>query len=277
MASGSRRKQRDLDVGWLMTPMLVLLLILFVVPVGLLLLRSFTGNPGGLTAYREFLGTPEFVGILWRTIYVALIVTLISLAVGYPYAYLAARSSTRVQRILIGLVSVSLFLSLVVRCYAWLAILGPGGVLNLVAHSVGLNVRINGVHNMFGVLVGDLQYTLPFVILPIYDVMRRVDPRLMSAAATLGGGPVRRFIRVYLPSTMPGVAAGCLVAFVATLGYYITPSILGAPQNMMIGQLIAGLMLTSLQWDLGTAVASILLVTAVAFFVGFRRIMARVA
>lgn len=269
--------RRDYDIGWLIFPILGLLFVVFLVPVAMLLLRSFTGSPGGLASYRAFFESPPLVNILVRTVMTALVVTSISLVVGYPYAYLAATSSTKTQRILIGLVSASLFLSLVVRCYAWLAILGPGGAITAAADAAGLHIQVNGLHNMVGVIIGDLQYTLPFVVLPIFDVMRRVDLRLTAAAATLGAGPMRRFLRVYLPATLPGVAAGCLVSFVATLGYYIAPSILGGPQTMMLGQLIAGFMLTTLQWGQGAAVASVLLVTALLFFVAFRRIMARAA
>jgi ABC-type spermidine/putrescine transport system permease subunit I len=255
---------------------MALILVAFGLPVALLLARSFTQAPGGLTYYKEFLSSAALVQILIRTVVTAALVTLVSLLIGYPFAYLAISSRPTPRRVLMGIVSASLLVGLVVRGYAWLAILDRGGLVNATLRALHLeDLQFVGVHNLLGVVIGVLQYTLPFVILPIYDGMSRVDAQLPRAAASLGAGPVRAFAKVYFPLTLPGVVAGCTISFIAVLGYYILPSILGGPQNMMVGQLIAGKMLTSV--GQGTAIASILLLVSLALFVVFYRVTTRVA
>jgi ABC-type spermidine/putrescine transport system permease subunit I len=120
-----------------------------------------------------------------------------------------------------------------------------------------------------------VQYGIPFMVLAVYDVMRRVDPNLTKAAATMGARPSRAFIRVYWPLTMPGVIAGSAIVFITTLGYYILPSILGGPRNTMVGQVIADKVQTTLDWAGATALAGILLLVSVAGFVGFLRVTRR--
>jgi putative spermidine/putrescine transport system permease protein len=274
--SAKRVTRRFAEPTWLVVPVLFLLFIAFVVPVVMLLARSVLGPPVGLGSYQSFLGSPELRTVLLRTLWTAGIVTVISIGVGYPYAFLAVSTTPRMRRLLLGVVTTSLFISLVVRCYAWLAILDRGGALNALLHAIGFpNAQIVGVHNFAGVVIGILQYTIPLSILPMYDVMSRVDERLPHAAASLGAGPIRKFLTVYFPLTLPGVAAGALLTFISALGYYIAPSLLGGPQNTMIGSLIANDILTTLQWGQGAAVATVLLVLALLFFVSFNKIMAR--
>jgi len=261
----------QMGAGWLSLPSLALLAVAFVSPVGLLLAQSFIEEPGGLAHYEAFIGSNALLTILFRTIWTALAVTAFCLLLGYPFAYVAATTTPQKAAFLIGIVSVSLFISLVVRCYAWLAILDRGGLVNTALAAIGLeNLQIVGVHNFAGVLIGVIQFTLPFMILSIYDVMRRFDDHLLQASAILGGGPLRTFAHVYLPLTVPGVFAGCAIVFITSLGYYIAPSILGGPQNVMIGELIAIKIRTTVEWGIGTAIASVLLVVAVVFFVIFQ-------
>lgn len=264
--------RRGFDPTWLLVPGLIVLLVAFFLPVTLILPRSFLESPGGLAHYERFLTSPALVKILLRTVRTAFLVTGISLAVGYPFAYLAATSSARIRTILLGIVSSALFISLIVRSYAWLAILDRGGLINALLHALGWkDTEVIAVHNLTGVLIGLLQYALPFMILPLYTVMRRVDHALPRAAASLGADPVRAFLLVYLPLTLPGVIAGCVIVFISILGYFIVPSILGGPQDMMIGEFVAVKIRTTVEWGLGTAVASMLLVVAVVFFLLFRK------
>lgn len=262
---------------WWVAPGLVLIVVVFLAPVGVLLARSFTDPPGGLTHYETFFESAGLVKILVRTVWTAAIVTAISLVVAYPVAHIAATTTPGLQTLIIGVVGASLFISLVVRCYAWLAILDRRGLVNATLGAVGLDgVEIVGVHNFSGVLIGVLQFTLPFMILPLYQVMRMYDQRLTLAAASLGAAPWRALLRVYIPLTLPGAIAGCAIVFITTLGYYIAPSILGGPQNVMIGELIAVKIRTTVEWGLGAAIASVLLVVALTLFVVFYRTTARV-
>jgi ABC-type spermidine/putrescine transport system permease subunit I len=258
---------------WLVLPAVIVIVAVLIVPVGLLLSLSFDR---GFANYADFLGQAALVRILWRTIGTALFITGLSFVLGYPFAYLMASSGPRARNILLAIVTSSLFISVVVRCYAWLAILDRGGVLNTISGAVGAHdFQIVGVHNLAGVVVGVLQYSLPLMILPIYDVMLRTDTSLMRAAASLGANSVRSFFRVYLPQTIPGVVAGSSVVFVATLGYYIIPSILGGPQNEMIGELIATTITTTVQWELASTIASLLFAASMVFFVIFYLVTSR--
>lgn len=256
----------------LLGPGTVLLVLAFLVPVGLVLARSFTEPPGGLHHYFEFARSPALLRIGLRSMQIAGVVTAVSLVIAYPYAYLALRVGPRARRLLLGVAGASLFISIVVRGYAWLAILDRKGVMNTALASVGLEeLQVTLVHNFAGVVIGMVQYGVPFMILPLYDVMRRVNPAYLRAAAVLGAGPTRAFWRIFVPLTMPGVVAGCTIVFIVTLGYYILPALLGGPQNTMIGEFIAVQMRSSLEWGLGAAMASVLLVFAVITFVLLRR------
>jgi putative spermidine/putrescine transport system permease protein len=260
----------------LLTPAFILVALVFCYPALELLLKSFTASPGGLSHYRDFFEAPAFVGILGRSAWTALIVTVISIVAAYPIAYLAATSSARVRAAILGTVGVSLFISVVVRGYSWLTILDRNGLMNTTFRWLGLDaMQTTLVHNFAGVVIGMAQYGIPFMVFPVYDVMRRIDPRLTHAAATLGARPSVAFLRVFLPLTLPGVIAGSTIVFIATLGYYVLPSILGGPANMMIGELIATQFQTTLDWGLGSAIATVLLASAVVCFFGFYRLSLR--
>jgi putative spermidine/putrescine transport system permease protein len=264
--------------GWpylLVVPALLLVGIVFIYPAGTLLTRSFTAKPAGLSHYREFIDSP-LLTILTRSAWTALIVTLISLVVAYPLAYLAATSSTRLRTAILGTVGVSLFISVVVRGYSWLTILDRNGLMNTTLRWIGLpGLQHTLVHNFAGVVIGMIQYGIPFMVFPLYDVMRRIDRRLTYAAETLGARPWVAFTRVFLPLTIPGVMAGSTIVFVATIGYYVLPSILGGPSNTMIGEFIATQFQTTLDWGLGSAAASILFAIALLAFFVFYRLSAR--
>ncbi|MCW2611471.1 MAG: binding-protein-dependent transport system inner rane component, partial [Cryptosporangiaceae bacterium] len=177
----------------------------------------------------------------------------------------------RARRVLLGVAAASLFVSIVVRGYGWLTILDRNGVVNTALGAVGLErYSTTLVHNFAGVLIGMVQYGIPFMVFPLYDVMRRVDPRLLRAAATLGASPRRAFWRVYVPLTFPGVTAGSTVVFIAALGYYILPAILGGPQNTMIGEFIANQFLSTADFGLGAASAALLLAVAVLTFLALQ-------
>jgi ABC-type spermidine/putrescine transport system permease subunit I len=250
---------------------MALVVVVFAYPAARLLLRSFTESPGGLTNYADVFRDPGLMRILGRSVLTATVVTAIALAAGYAYAYAAVTSGPRMRNILLTLVGASLFVSVVVRGYSWLAILDRNGALNAGLDAVGLkSLQTVLVHNFAGVVIGMVQYGIPFMVFPLYDVMRRVDPRLLRAAATLGASPRRAFWRVYVPLTFPGVTAGSTVVFIAALGYYILPAILGGPQNTMIGEFIANQFLSTADFGLGAASAALLLAVAVLTFLALQ-------
>jgi ABC-type spermidine/putrescine transport system permease subunit I len=255
---------------------LLLLGGVFGYPVFSVLSLSFSGNPPGLSHYLDLFRVAAFLHILGRTFWTASVVTLLALLVGYPFAYLAATTYSRLGNFLVGVVSGSLFMSAIVRSYALLAILDRNGLVSSVMHVLGLGtMRVQLVHNAVGVVIGCLQFAIPLMVVPTYAVMRRFDQQYVSAARSLGASPFAAFCLIYLPLTSPGAIAGCTIVFITTLGYYIVPSILGGPQDMMFGQLIAIQMQTTLDWGLGTAMASILLAITLICFAFLRNVTMR--
>lgn len=254
----------------LLLPALVLIAAVFLYPVIAMLVRSFTTPPGGLSHYKDVFTTGGVLTILGRSLLISVIVTVVSLLVGYPFAYVAATTRhRRLGLLMVGFAAASLFISVIVRSYAWLAILQKNGVLDTWLGHIGIHVNL--VNTMAGVVIGMVQYAIPFMVLSLYDNMRRIDIRLTRAAAALGASPMRAFARVYLPLTLPGLVAGCVIVFITTLGYYIIPSILGGPHNSMIGQLIATEIQVTLNWGRGSAEGALVLFVAVVAFVAFYR------
>lgn len=242
-------------------PAMVVLVPVFLLPTLFLLSQSFTAAPAGLSHYQELFGSQLFWSVLIRSFVIAGIVTVISLLLGLPYAAVANSSGPRLRNVLYGAVIASLFFSVIVRAYAWLALLGDGGPVHSALAALGVpaeNVAL--VNSPTGVVIGMVQYGVPYVVLAIADVMRRVDANYDRAAATLGAGPVRRWLQIKLPMLMPGITAGCTIVFVTTLGYFIIPAVLGSPRELMIGGLISGQVGTTMNWGLGAAMATVLLV-----------------
>jgi putative spermidine/putrescine transport system permease protein len=266
------QRRAGADPSWLILPALLVLIPAFVVPTLYVLVRSFTEPPAGLSHYSKALDSELVRTVLVRSALIAGAVTLISLAVALPYAVAAVRAGRRLRTVLLGAVAASLFISVIVRSYAWLAILDRQGPVTDLTRALGITgPDFSLVHNLTGVLIGMTQYGVPLMVMAIYDVMRRLDGRLEKAAATLGAGPFTRWRKINLPLIMPGVAAGMIIVFISTLGYYIIPAILGSPRTAMIGQLIATQVGTTLNWGLGAALASILLAGTMLSFVLFRR------
>lgn len=269
---GARRaRARRGGPGWLVAPALALLVPAFFVPTLFVLVRSITTEPVGVGRYGDVFGSSLIVSVFGRSVMIAAIVTAVSLAIGVPYAVVAVRSGPRLRALLLGAVASSLFLSVIVRAYAWLALLDRNGPLVKLARLLGFHdANFSLVHNLAGVVIGLAQYGVPFVVLACFDVMRRLDSSYERAAATLGAGPVARWTRINLPLLMPGIAAGAVIVFISTLGYYIIPAILGGPGDLMIGQLIANQISTTLNWGLGAAISSVLLVVTLVALVAFQ-------
>ena len=239
----------------------MLLVPVFLVPTVILLVTSFTSDQGMFHQYQRMWETELVRTVFLRSLTVAAIVTLISLVLAIPYASIALKSGRRLRNILLGAVTASLFFSVLVRAYAWLAILGHGGPVLSALKSLGVDIeQLQLVNSPTGVIVGMVQYGLPFMVISLTDVMGRLDGNLERAAAAHGAGPVRRFLTVTLPLLTPGVLAGSTIVFVTTLGYFVIPAILGSPREMMIGQLISDQVGTTLDWSYGAALSAVLLV-----------------
>jgi putative spermidine/putrescine transport system permease protein len=248
--------------GWLAMPLLVFLTVAFLAPMFLMVVRSVTDPPGaGLANYQTFFGSDANIRVLGNTFYIATVCTIACLLVGYPYAYLMSIVPSRVAGLLLIFVLVPFWSSLLVRTFAWEVILRDTGLINSVLRSLGIiQEPLPLIRNTFSVILGMSQILLPFMVLPLYTVMQRIDPELTRAAANLGAPPFAAFRRVFVPLSFPGIAAGALLVFVLALGFYITPTLLGSPRETMISRFIADQVQQRLNWGLATAMAVILMV-----------------
>jgi putative spermidine/putrescine transport system permease protein len=210
-----------------------------------------------------------FRRIFLRTLWISSLVTGLTLLLGYPVAYLLARLPTRISNLLLILVLLPFWTSLLVRTTAWIVLLQTYGVINDFALWVGLlDERVQLIFNRLGTVLAMTHIQLPFTILPIYSVMKTISPTHVRAARSLGAGPFYAFWRVYFPQTVPGIAAGCLLTFILALGYYITPALVGGPNDQMVSYFVAHYTNRELNWSMASALGAILLaLTLVLFFV----------
>jgi spermidine/putrescine transport system permease protein len=244
-SSGHDIRQR-ISGRLLALPALVWLILFFLLPLGIVFVVSFmTRGRGGTFNFpltldnylRVFeIYTPVFLDSIW----IALLTTIICLISGYPLAFfISTRKNKTVQQFALFLVILPFWTNFLVRTYAWRVILGTEGVVNVGLLNLGaVSQPLALLNTDFAVLVGLIYGFLPFMVLPIYASVERFDFRLVEAAHDLGANDLRAFLRVVLPLTMPGVAAGCILVFIPTIGAYITPDLLGGTDGFMIGNLI---------------------------------------
>ena len=232
-------------------------------------------RPGGAVARQ-----PEqrriYLPLLWRTLWVSLTITGLCLLLGYPIAHLIAHAPPRLGNLLLILVLVPFWTSLLVRTTSWIVLLQTQGVLNDVMVALGLigdDGRLSMIYNMTGTLVAMTHVLLPFMILPLYSIMRAIPPIQMSAAASLGASSFQAFWRVYWPQTLPGVSAGSLLVFILAIGYYITPALVGGSSGQLISNMIAFHMQTSLNWGLAAALGGILLACVGVLYLFYDRLV----
>lgn len=275
------RETRREAVG-LLLPGLVLLAVLFYLPQLLMLgvsLGSRTAyggvEPGvSLANYLRALD-PLYLTILGRSVVLAAATTLLCLALGYPVAYwLARRAPRRYRSALLALVILPFWTSFLVRMYAWIVLLRSEGVVNLALSGLGLP-RAELLYNDFAVLLGQLYGELPFMIIPLYVSLEKLDPSLLEAAADLGADARRAFLRVVVPQTLPRIAAGCVLVFIPSLGAYLAPDLLGGGKTAYIGNLIQGQFAVARDMPFGAALSFVLSLAVLALFVAFRRPLAK--
>ncbi len=216
------------------------------------------------------------VSLFWRTLWMSLVITALTLLLGYPIAFLLASLPLRYSNLLLILVLLPFWTSLLVRTTTWIAILQSQGILNDMMVALGViadDARWQMIHNKTGTIVAMTHILLPFMILPLYSVMKTISPSYMRAARSLGGRPFLCFRRVYFPLTLPGIAAGGILVFILSIGYYITPALVGGQSGRFITNTIAYHMQTSLNWGLAAAIASILLFVVVVCYLVFNRLI----
>ena len=217
-----------------------------------------------------------YVPLLLRTLLVSTAITALCLLLGYPVAYLIAHAPPSRANLLLLLVLIPFWTSLLVRTTAWIVLLQSRGVLNDVLVTVGVLAdedRLQMIYNMTGTVVAMTHVLLPFMVLPLYAVMRTIPAQHMSAAASLGASFGQAFRRVYWPQTLPGVGAGSLLVFILAIGYYITPALVGGRTGQLISNMIAYHMQQSLNWGLAAALGGILLACVIGLYLLYDRIV----
>jgi ABC-type spermidine/putrescine transport system permease subunit I len=232
---------------------------LFLYPLGALTWQSFHDPHLGLGNYREALSSSLVWSVLKTTFEVAGIVTVICLVCGYPIAYVLANSSPTVRRRLLVFVLVPFWTSTLVRTYSWVVILSRHGPLNWLFENVGIGDR-QLLYNRSGTIIGMTHIMLPYMILSLYPILRGIDKSYSQASESLGAGRLTTFCRVYLPLSAPGIVAGSMVVFILSLGFFITPALLGGPTDLMASMFIDVQVERLLNWGLATSVSVILLV-----------------
>ena len=214
--------------------------------------------------------------LFYRTLWMSALITVLCLLLGYPVAYLLATLPLRTSNLLMILVLLPFWTSLLVRTTSWIAILQTEGVLNDVLVFTGLiaeDGRLQLIHNQFGTFVAMVHILLPFMILPLYSVMKTIPPSLMRAARSLGATPFTAFVRVYMPNTVSGVGAGSIMVFILSIGYYITPALVGGRTGTFISNFIAVHVSETLNWGLAAALGSLLLALVLALYLLYDRLV----
>ncbi|GLW98238.1 ABC transporter permease [Microtetraspora sp. NBRC 16547] len=233
IVAATRRGRRPRGL-LLLAPALVMLLVFFAYPVADIVWRAFSEPHLGLQNLRDVFADPVTLRVLTRTVVTAFGVATLTLVLAYPYAHLMTVVSLRWRAVLMALVLLPFWTSLMARNFAWIVLLQDGGPL---AKLTGLGEKPL-LGTAVGVALGMVQVLLPYMVLPLYSAMSGIDRRLLSAAASLGAPRRTVFGRIYLPLSMPGVVAGYTLVFVLALGFYITPRLLGSPQQSLIAQVI---------------------------------------
>jgi putative spermidine/putrescine transport system permease protein len=214
--------------------------------------------------------TPDqaiYLDIFARTFWMGLIITAICLVLAYPLAYLLANLPSRQSNLLMILVLLPFWTSILVRVAAWIVLLQSGGLINSGLMAMGvIDKPLALVFNRTGVYISMVHILLPFMILPIYSVMKGISPTYMRAAISLGCHPFASFWRVYFPQTYAGVGAGCLLVFILAIGYYITPALLGSPNDQMVSYFVAFYTNTSINWGMATALGGLLLLATIVLY-----------
>jgi putative spermidine/putrescine transport system permease protein len=245
---------------WLLAPALLLMLAAFVWPVGWLLSRAFTEPQLGVQNFVLLWDRPVYLRVIGNTVLISAVATPICVLLGFPVAHAMAHASPTLRRWLVFVVLVPFWTSLLVRTFATVILLQRRGPVNSMLLGMGLTSEpLPLLYNMTGLMLGAVQVLLPFVVFPLHAAMSRIEPSYMQAALTLGAHPVRAFLRVYLPLTLPGLLTGATLVFISTLGYFITPAMLGGPRELMVAQLIQDLIGQFGNWGVAGALSLVLL------------------
>jgi putative spermidine/putrescine transport system permease protein len=218
--------------------------------------------------------TQIYIQLYAKSLKLALYITLLTIMIGYPLAYYLVTLPTRVANVLMICVLLPFWTSLLVRTTSWIALLQTNGVINSILQSLHvIDEPLEMLYTQFATIIAMTHILLPFMVLPLYSVMKGIDPSYLRAALSLGGKPIPAFIKIYMPMTVPGLAAGSLLVFIISIGYYITPALVGGTDGQMISNIIAFHMQSSNNWELAAALGSLLLAVILIMYAIYDRIV----
>ena len=263
---GDEQRERWMILG-LCTPSLLVVVVLMIIPVAWLFWLSVIGADGNLSweNYARLGKSKSYLNIFKMTFNVALVTTVVCVVIGYPLTYMISQLPRRVANIAMFAVLLPFWTSLLVRTYAWLVLLQKKGLVNTWLIELGiLDDPLRLVHNYTGTIIGMSQIMLPYLVLPLYASMRAIDRDYLKAASNLGAGPARAFWTIFFPLSLPGLFAGLLLVFVISLGFFVTPVILGGGRVTMVAMRIEKSIALYSNWGAASALAVILLIMTLA-------------
>ena len=255
--------------------------LMLILPMALIALYSIV-EPGNsiisfsltLEHYIKFFTDPDFLIILWRSIVIALKTTVICLLLGYPVAYFVARSSEKMQNLLVLVITIPMWINMLVRTYAWIGLLSEGGLIQRILSLIGLGGG-ELLYTEGAVLLGMVYNFLPFMVLQINTSLCKMDHSLLEASSDLGANPRQTFVRVTLPMSLPGVINGITLVFLPAVSSFFIPKLLGGGQYFLIGNLIENQFITVGEWNFGSAISMIMAVIMMLLMMAVRRVEIR--
>lgn len=279
--------QRRWQLSLLLGPASLFLLVFFLIPLGIMVVTSFLapGLYGGVEwsfyphnfgrilgfadpAFEEF--DPVYIAIFLRSLKIAAMTVVATLLVCYPAAFHISRLPDRWKNFCLFLITLPFFSSLIVRLFVWVMILRPTGLVNETLLSAGVIARpLEMIYTDGAIILGMVYVFIPFMFMPVYASIEKLDWRLVQASLDLGAGPVRSFLRIILPLTAPGIAAGSVIVFIPALGNFVVPAILGGAKVMMLGNLIEAQFLSARNWPFGSALAMMVMAVMLVLLVAY--------
>jgi putative spermidine/putrescine transport system permease protein len=257
-------------------PLLILMALVFNIPLLAMLGRSTSFPAFTLEHYRELFDTQLYLKVIWNTFQIAATVTAVCALIGYPLAYWIYGLPPAARFVALMLVVIPFWISVLIRTYAWIIILGNAGIVNQGLLAAGLiGSPLAFLYNRLGVAIGMVNVLLPFLVLPLFVAMLKLDTRLLAAAKSLGASDAAVFWRVFFPLTLPALIAGSLLVFVMSLGFYVTPMILGGGRVPMLVSMLDLLINRMPNWSLASAISVVLLVVTLALYALSRRLGAQ--
>jgi putative spermidine/putrescine transport system permease protein len=264
------------DAGWwaLLLPAFLLMSVIYIAPILQVLAISVTEPTTGLGNYERLFTSIGVQRVIGTTLRICIVTTVIALLLGYALAYVVALASPRAQRWWLLGVLLPLWISVLVRAFAWVTLLRRQGLVNQGLQGLGLiEEPLALVWNEFGIVVGMVHYMVPYAVLPMLAAMREIDPRLLAAARGLGASRFTAFTRVFLPLSAPGLVAAGVLVFIFSLGFYITPAILGGGKTLMAAEWIKLQILDLVRWGMGAMLATVVVVAILTTLAVFSRVV----